>query len=86
MFKHDETSLTPIISKPTTFISCTGMYTLEYLVELMAKRIDEEEYIWMDIFCVDQFAWTGKGRSEEMKQCLIENPLWMIFKTKSSES
>jgi len=54
-------------SKPTTFISYTGAYTMEHVVRTLAM-LDPEEYVWMDIFCVNQFAWTGKGRTKEMRK------------------
>lgn len=42
--------------RPTVFVSYTGRCRLDFLLESLGKL--REEYIWMDVFCVDQFAWT----------------------------
>ena len=56
-----------IIKSPTTFISYTGAYTMDHFVDVL-RQLDPNEYIWLDMFCVNQFAWTGKGRAPEMAQ------------------
>ena len=62
----DNNSHQPILKDVATlFISYTGAYTLDYLI-IMLRQVDPNEYIWLDIFCVDQFAWTGRGRSPQM--------------------
>ena len=48
-----------IVSPATRFISYTGGYTLRHLVQVLTT-LPPEDYIWMDIFCVDQVTWTGK--------------------------
>eukprot|EP00522_Entomoneis_paludosa_P002965 CAMPEP_0172471304 /NCGR_PEP_ID=MMETSP1065-20121228/67747_1 /TAXON_ID=265537 /ORGANISM="Amphiprora paludosa, Strain CCMP125" /LENGTH=867 /DNA_ID=CAMNT_0013229399 /DNA_START=273 /DNA_END=2877 /DNA_ORIENTATION=- len=62
----EETLSQPTIADATTFVSYTGGYKLGFLVEML-DNIGDDEYIWMDVFCVDQLAWTGKGRLPEMK-------------------
>lgn len=51
----------------TVFVSYTGRYLLRNYVELM-KEFLRGEYMWMDIFCVDQFAWTGQKDSEQVRK------------------
>lgn len=60
----------PITSKATTFVSYTGRYKFSFLVELMQSL--RGEYVWLDLFGVDQFAWTGRNKSEEITK-LREN-------------
>lgn len=55
----------PIVANATVFLSYTGRISLNHLIEVLGQL--RGEYIWMDVFCVDQFAWTGKSRSEDMK-------------------
>lgn len=50
--------------RATVFLSYTGCYTLQHYADML--RSLRGEYIWMDIFCVDQFAWTGQSNSNEM--------------------
>lgn len=57
----------------TTFLSYTGRYCLSNFLELLEKL--RGEYIWMDVFCVNQFAWTlqkGTPSMKESRQKLIE--------------
>ena len=56
----------PIVDKATLFLSYTGRYELSNFLELMEDM--RGEYIWMDLFCVDQFAWTGQKDSEIIVQ------------------
>lgn len=59
--KRDELSLT---KTATTFLSYTGRYKLSFFIEILEKL--KGEYLWMDLFCVNQFAWTGQGRAQKM--------------------
>ena len=43
---------------PTLFLSYTGRYSFSQFIQVLEKV--RGEYIWMDVFCVDQFAWTGQ--------------------------
>ena len=56
-----------IVNKPTVFLSYTGAYSWSQVVHAL-KQLDPQAFVWMDIFCVDQFAWTGRGRSQEMQE------------------
>lgn len=59
--------------KATTFLSYTGRYKLSCLVDMLTSL--RGEYIWFDLFCVDQFAWTGRNESaavEQMKKNLTD--------------
>ena len=56
----------PIVDKATLFLSYTGRYELFNFLELLEQM--RGEYIWMDLFCVDQFAWTGQKDSERIVQ------------------
>lgn len=52
------------MKRATTFVSYTGAYTFEDFVKIL-EQIDGNEYVWIDIFCVNQFMWTGRGGDEE---------------------
>jgi hypothetical protein len=47
------------------FVSYTGRYLLRNFVEVLEEL--RGEYMWMDVFCVDQFAWTGQKDSDQVK-------------------
>jgi hypothetical protein len=49
----------------TVFVSYTGRYLLRNFVEVLNEL--RGEYMWMDVFCVDQFAWTGHKDSDQVK-------------------
>jgi hypothetical protein len=49
----------------TVFVSYTGRYLLRNFVEVLDEL--RGEYMWMDVFCVDQFAWTGHKESSQVK-------------------
>jgi tetratricopeptide (TPR) repeat protein len=49
----------------TVFVSYTGRYLLRNFVEVLDEL--RGEYIWIDVFCVDQFAWTGHKGSSQVK-------------------
>lgn len=53
------------VKDATTFLSYTGRYKLEYFIGMLSKF--KGEFLWIDIFCVDQFAWTGKSQAVEME-------------------
>uniref|UniRef100_A0A7S2YR52 Heterokaryon incompatibility domain-containing protein n=1 Tax=Entomoneis paludosa TaxID=265537 RepID=A0A7S2YR52_9STRA len=55
-----------IVADATTFLSYTGAYTLEHVIQVL-EQLNPKEYLWMDVFCVNQFAWTGMGRTHSMK-------------------
>lgn len=52
-------------SQATTFISFTGSYTIDHIAELVRHNDLRGHYLWVDTFCVDQFAWTER-KDEEM--------------------
>ena len=54
-----------IVQPATTFLSYTGGYTMTAFASLL-ELLDGNEYVWIDLFCVDQFAWTGRGKSQEL--------------------
>jgi hypothetical protein len=65
----------------TVFVSYTGRFLLSHLVELLEQL--RGEYIWFDVFCVDQFAWTGRRDSaqvDEYRKQLIDNLSTQIAK------
>jgi hypothetical protein len=49
----------------TVFVCYTGRYLLRTFVEVLDEL--RGEYMWMDVFCVDQFAWTGRKESDQVK-------------------
>ena len=51
---------------PTLFLSYTGRYSFSKFIQVLEQV--RGEYIWMDVFCVDQFAWTGQSKSEAVTQ------------------
>ena len=51
-------------SQATAFISFTGFYTLEHFAELVGHDDLRGRYLWIDTFCVDQFAWTERKDNE----------------------
>lgn len=53
-----------IVKEATTFLSYTGRHKLSSFLETLSQL--RGEWIWMDIFCVDQFAWTYKSRHPDM--------------------
>lgn len=55
-----------LVRKPTVFLSYTGRYNWGDFANVLESL--RGEYVWIDIFCVDQFAWTGRGRTVEMKE------------------
>ena len=54
----------PIVDKATLFLSYTGRYELFNVFELLEGL--RGEYIWMDLLCVSQFAWTAQNKSAEV--------------------
>ena len=51
---------------PTLFLSYTGRYSFSKFIQILEQV--RGEYIWLDVFCVDQFAWTGQGKSQAVMQ------------------
>ena len=53
----------PFYDTATVFISYTGSYTIDLFIDLVYKLAhshdapDHGHYLWVDMFCVDQFAW-----------------------------
>ena len=58
------------VAPATTFVSYTGGYTFAHFANMLERL--RGEYIWMDIFSVDQFAWTEKAKTPEMKKKAAE--------------
>jgi len=54
--------------KPATaFVSFTGSYTLALFAELISQPELKDHYLWIDSFCVDQFAWNEQKNDAEAK-------------------
>ena len=51
---------------PTLFLSYTGRYSFSQFIQVLEKI--RGEYIWTNVFCVDQFAWTGQSKSQAVTQ------------------
>jgi tetratricopeptide (TPR) repeat protein len=65
----------PIVQdQATVFVSYTGRFLLEQFVDLLKQL--RGEYIWFDVLCVDQLAWTGRPDTlpvNDLRNRLIED-------------
>lgn len=62
---------TPPTAKATRFISFTGAYKLQHFLDLLRDEQLHGQYLWIDSFCVDQFAWARLSAKSEYKQNFI---------------
>ena len=67
VFKNMRRRHQHLAKEATTFFSYTGAYTLDFFIQGL-QQLDPKDYMWIDIFCVDQFAWTAKKKDPEMQQ------------------
>ena len=67
-FDDDDEKRPTIGGKPTTFISYTGSCTLAQFIDGLhdLPHVQDDDYVWIDFLCMDQFAWTGRGSAEEL--------------------
>lgn len=81
----DDSGVVPTVGNPTIFLSYTGSYTFTYFLDCL--MLLPFEYVWIDILCVDQFAWTGRSKSKEVNRFRtelidgLENQIQSIGKT-----
>jgi len=59
----------------TAFVSFTGSYTLGHFAELVAQPELRGRFLWIDSFCVDQFAW---HRQKEQTEVIAFKKLFMF--------
>lgn len=76
MLRREKTTSGPLIQQvadrhrqhtATIFISYTGSYTFAHFMEMLSTLEGKGEYMWLDIFCVDQFAWI----SDKYRRALV---------------
>lgn len=60
--------------RPTVYLSYSGRDKLCNFIEVLSQL--RGKYIWIDIFCADQFAWTGlyivRERRKIYRECLMD--------------
>jgi tetratricopeptide (TPR) repeat protein len=65
----------PIVQdRATVFVSYTGRFLLQQFVELLQPL--RGQYVWWDVLCIDQFAWTGRPNTiavNDLRHQLIQD-------------